>query len=166
METSSEEDHPQFTRSSFGGQGHKGKMGQKRYPKFADYLSSCVVLSVTIIVCFTQRLHASTGGDILAQRNQNLLSSLPIFEEDILSSAHRSYDRRNQTVISPSIIVSSCKAFIDAYADAVAAFTKCSVLHARPLRFCQNCVVEYVTANAYSSVILKVGIINLCRHSY
>ena len=117
-------------------------------------------------MCFTQRLHASTGGDILAQRNQNLLSSLPIFEEAILSSAHRSYDRRNQTVISPSIIVSSCKAFIDAYADVVAAFTKCSVLHARPLRFCQNCVVEYVTADAYSSVILKVGIINLCRHSY
>ena len=110
-------------------------------------------------MCFTEGLHASPGGDILAQRSQNLLSSLPKFKEDILSSAHGSYDRRNQTIISPSIIISSCKAFIDSYADVVAAFTRCSVLHARPLRFCQNCVVEYVTANAYSSVILKVGIL-------
>ena len=134
-------------------------MGQKGFPgqKLAGYLSTCLVLSVLIVVCFTQRLHASTGGDILAQRSQNLLSSLPTFKEDILSSAHGSYDKKNETVISPSIIVSSCKAFIDAYADVVAAFTRCSVLHARPLRFCRNCVVEYVTANAYSSVILKVG---------
>ncbi len=81
--------------------------------------------------------------------SQHLRQSKPFWPPD--NPPHE-----NQTVIKPAKIVSSCKAFIDAYANVVADFTRCSVVYARPLRFCEHCVEEYIVARSYSSVILKV----------
>ncbi len=98
---------------------------------------------------------------------ENYLSSareshdVPLFQYLKQSTPYLSDDNppnRNQTVIKPAKIVSSCKAFIDAYANVVADFTRCSVVYARPLRFCEHCVQQYIVAKSYSSVILKVCI--------
>ena len=48
--------------------------------------------------------------------------------------------------ISPREIRSSCQAYIEEYAKKAAQFTECSILNARPLRFCEKCITDFVTA--------------------
>ncbi len=120
------------------------------------------LLRLLTVVYAAGAIHALTNHDFLSLPDTDSTYITDEFSRQILSSAHTSYDEgKNGSVVTPQIIVSSCQAFIDAYADVAAEFTRCSVLFARPLRFCQNCVRQYVTANAYSSVILKVSFLSL-----
>ncbi len=52
-------------------------------------------------------------------------------------------------------ITSSCFAFIKEFSEAAANFTRCSIISSRPLRFCQHCVNEYVSANSSYNLIMK-----------
>ena len=60
--------------------------------------------------------------------------------------------------IPADIIESSCEAYLKLYADTAANFTKCAILFARPLRFCENCVYEYVRTKAVYDVIMEVSL--------
>ncbi len=110
--------------------------------------------SVLVIVAYSgQSTCAFSDSDFLSEQGLDLPFFLDDISKQIMSSALLSYDKSQ----NPAVVVSSCQAFITAYADVVASFARCSVLYARPLRFCQHCVREFVTANSYSTVILKVG---------
>ena len=56
-----------------------------------------------------------------------------------------------------SLIKSSCQAYIEEYARKAAQFTKCSILNARPLRFCEKCIEDYVLANSVYQHVMHVG---------
>ena len=65
-----------------------------------------------------------------------------------------------------SLIKSSCQAYIEEYARKAAQFTKCSILNARPLRFCEKCIEDYVLANSvYQHVMHVSGLIELFASS-
>lgn len=58
--------------------------------------------------------------------------------------------------IPASNIESSCRAFIVKFSDMAAKFTKCSIENARPLRFCEHCMNDYLQAKEVYSGIMKV----------
>lgn len=66
----------------------------------------------------------------------------------------------HQTV-TPGEIVSSCEAFIDAFGDGLANFSKCMISYARPLRFCEKCVTSYTAAITQYHVLMEVNQ-NIC----
>lgn len=38
-----------------------------------------------------------------------------------------------------------CSTKLDAFADSASNFTKCSILHARPIRICEKCIEQYLS---------------------
>lgn len=65
---------------------------------------------------------------------------------------------------SPVPLVSSCTAFVMDFSEGAAAFTRCSILYARPFRLCENCVAEYLkVVNSYHEImkVMAGDIINI-----
>ena len=60
--------------------------------------------------------------------------------------------------ISPREIRSSCQAYIEEYAKKAAQFTECSILNARPLRFCEKCITDFVTADSVYEHVMHVSV--------
>ena len=59
--------------------------------------------------------------------------------------------------IPQSNIETSCRAFIEKFADVAAEFTRCSIVNSRPIKFCEHCMNEYVTAKSVYNIIMKVS---------
>ena len=58
--------------------------------------------------------------------------------------------------IPASNVESSCIAYLHVYSELAANFTKCAIVNARPLRFCEKCVQEYVQAQSVFDFLMKV----------
>lgn len=61
------------------------------------------------------------------------------------------------TYFSAAYIISSCEAFINALSVAAAAYTECAIKYARPLRFCEHCVVHYLKSKHLYDIIMLVS---------
>ena len=91
--------------------------------------------------------------DHLPHLEPDFLSDVSVTTPSVVTMASLNYSVEN---VTPGHIDSSCKAFIDAFADAVAKYTKCMISYARPLRFCTHCVEHYVVAKAQYTVLMEV----------
>ena len=93
------------------------------------------------------------------RRKLTLPLALPVeFHTELISE---NLDTVSVTDTNNSIqmdIISSCDAFIDLFSKVFANYSKCAVLSARPLQFCNKCIEQYVRAK---SVFEKIMTVNL-----
>ena len=101
---------------------------------------------------------------ITAQKQTNNLYD---YTNDILdeSSNIKSVDL---DLLSPLSLAGPCQKFVEKFSQATSSFSGCAVLFARPFKFCQNCIDEYMMVkNLYDSLKHEVRIVNSSNsHSF
>lgn len=70
-------------------------------------------------------------------------------------------DSGHQDVVIPAVpagdVVTSCKAYIEKFSEMASNFTKCTIKNARPVKFCEFCVKDYVAAKSIYDKIMEVS---------
>ncbi|XP_026465417.1 osteopetrosis-associated transmembrane protein 1-like [Ctenocephalides felis] len=61
----------------------------------------------------------------------------------------------------------TCHEKVLSFADTVAKFTKCSITNARPITFCENCVVDYINSvNEHKDILSSSDVNGTCRSQW
>lgn len=85
--------------------------------------------------------------------NEDILTTFTNNEEVSVSYEYEADESR--TGARP---VTRCMAYLDAFGKAAAEFVNCSIAHARPLRFCEGCVIYYKKATTiYNDIYNSTG---------